>query len=66
MVRARKSWSMTPATEMVRPEAVDRNAANAPPARMADRTVPRRPGAMTEGNSKVTESARAPSGRVGR
>ena len=57
---------MTPATEMVRPEAVERKAANAPPASTADSTVPRGPGATSDGRSRVTESARLPSGSVGR
>src|SRR5690349_12224269 len=54
MVRARKSWSMTPATEMVSPDAVERNAANAPPASTADRTVPSTPGATRDARRRVT------------
>ena len=58
---------MTPATEMVRPEAVERNAANAPPARTADRTSPSRPGATHAGQQQDAPSRRgAPPGRSGR
>jgi hypothetical protein len=57
---------MTPATDTVRPLAVDRNAANAPPARMALSRSPRVPGVTAEGSSSTTESARVPAGRLGR
>lgn len=57
---------MTPATETVSPLAVERNAAKAPPARIALSRSPSVPGAIAEGNSRTTESARVPAGRLGR
>ena len=58
-----RSWSVTPVTDTVRPDAVDRKAAR-PPARTAPRTSPRTPGRPPGEAAGVTGSARTPAPRA--
>ncbi|CAI4150995.1 hypothetical protein CCOS2040_01520 [Streptomyces albidoflavus] len=51
------SWLSTPATAMVRPEAVERKAAKAPPATRAPRRSPPTPPTMSPGRSSTVASA---------
>ena len=62
--RRSKSWSMTPATDMVSPEAVDRKAAKAPPASTADSVSPSWSGTMAPG-SRARACQRRRSRQVG-
>ena len=48
----------TPAMDIVRPEDVERNAANAPAVRSADSSSPALPPSMRAGSSSTTASAR--------
>ena len=50
------SWLITPATAMVRPLLVDRNAANAPAVVSADRSVPPVPSTIRDGSSSTIVS----------
>ncbi len=56
---------MTPVTDIASPDAVDRNAANAPPASMAVSIWPVRPSTKVSGNRSTMVSEPTPSGRVG-
>ena len=53
-----RSCDSTPATAMVRPDEVDRNAANAPATRSAASSSPPVPPIIRIGSSTTTESAR--------
>ena len=63
--RARGPGTARPATETVRPEAVDRNAANAPAVTRPPSSCPGRPGSIRSGSSSTIVSAplRSSSGR---
>ena len=52
-----RSWSRAPVTATASPEAVDRNAANAPAARSASNALPAEPSGMTCGSSSIIASA---------
>lgn len=51
------SWCSTPATAMVSPEAVDRNAAKAPPASSAPSSSPSTPPSIRSGSTSTAASA---------
>ena len=56
--RRLSAWPTTPAIDIVRPDDVERNAANAPAVRRADSSSPALPPSMRAGSSSTTASAR--------
>ena len=62
---ARTSWASTPATEMVSPEEVDRNAANAPAVTSAASACPSEPPTIRSGSSSTVASVSPVSSRSG-